>query len=164
MNRFLSKSAITFEPIGFIESCFKQKNGCPRQSLIVPKARGRLRLIYGKKDLHEQEKNTIKRQGLNSSHLVDGLQGFSHIWLFWFFHQNKEEARMKAKVQPPRLDGMKIGALACRTPYRPNPLGMSLVRLDDITYDASNSRQTILHLSGIDLIDKTPGNYHFFQH
>ncbi|KAF0982218.1 hypothetical protein FDP41_011673 [Naegleria fowleri] len=160
-----------FEVLGMLESVFKQKTGCPRQSLIVPKARGRLALKFG---------------GFtnNTQHFVEGLEGFSHIWLFWIFHQNNnlaEETTIitndhqnnegnnngisssevikfkmmeKAKVRPPRLDGKKIGALSCRSPYRPNPMGMSVVKLDKIERDENNN--AVLHLSGIDLVDQTP--------
>ncbi|KAG2393867.1 hypothetical protein C9374_003631 [Naegleria lovaniensis] len=162
-----------FEVLGILESVFKQKTGCPRQSLIVPKARGRLALKFG---------------GFtnNTQHFVEGLEGFSHVWLFWIFHQNNnlaEETTIiantdtssmegnnngmmsssevikfkmmeKAKVRPPRLDGKKIGALSCRSPYRPNPMGMSVVKLDKITRDENNN--AVLHLSGIDLVDQTP--------
>ncbi|EFC36205.1 predicted protein [Naegleria gruberi] len=156
------RKSFQFEVLGFLESVFKQKTGCPRQSLIVPKARGRLLLKFG---------------GFtsNTQHFVEGLEGFSHIWLFWVFHQNnnlaapndendnaassgteltKFQMMQKAKVRPPRMNGKKIGSLSCRAPYRPNPLGMSVVKLDRIERDENNN--AILHLSGIDLVDGTP--------
>ncbi|KAL0483598.1 S-adenosylmethionine-dependent methyltransferase [Acrasis kona] len=136
---------VEFTPIGYIETCFKQKTGCPRQSLIVPKARGILKITY-EKDV----------QNLNTIQLVEGLEGFSHIWLFWVFHQNNADARIKTKVKPPRMDGEKIGALACRSPYRPNPLGMSIVKLDKIVEDKECTGRAVLHLSGVDLVDQTP--------
>jgi len=154
----ISKQAVKafqFEVLGHLESVFKQKTGCPRQSLIVPKARGKLFLKFG---------NFTS----NTQHFVEGLDGFSHIWLFWVFHQNNNLAEEsssdpsvtkfkmmeKAKVRPPRMNGKKIGALSCRSPYRPNPLGMSVVKLDRIERDEFNN--AILHLSGIDLVDGTP--------
>ncbi|KAL9655101.1 hypothetical protein ABK040_008882 [Willaertia magna] len=196
-----SISSFNFEIIGNIETIFNQKTGCPRQSLIVPKAKGRLLLKIG----NNQKQN-------NSYHFVEGLEGFSHIWLFWIFHQNfhlqqpseknKEEEKpqeennkeinkeekqeeekkddntshkkkhhkrknstsnsnnnsshllQKAKIRPPRMNGLKVGALSCRAPYRPNPLGMSVVKLDKITKDEQNN--AILHLSGVDLVNGTP--------
>jgi tRNA-Thr(GGU) m(6)t(6)A37 methyltransferase TsaA len=155
------------EPIGYIETCWKQKQGTPRQSMIIPNARGKLRLSIGKTGKKEFRQNTY--------HFVEGLEEFSHVWLFWIFHQNfhlqqlhmqSEENNTnitnisphlmnKAKVRPPRLDGKKVGSLACRSPYRPNPIGMSVVKLDRIEV-MQDTQDTILHLSGVDLVDQTP--------
>ena len=101
-------------PIGWIESCFAEKNGTPRQPSVAPSARARLRL----------------RWGTNPAHAADGLSAFSHVWLLWVFDRNGGAA-VKAKVRPPRLGGAPTGVFACRTPHRPNPIGLSLVRLDE---------------------------------
>lgn len=120
------------EPIGYIESCFKDKFGTPRQPGLVPEAWGRLRL---RADLQPEES-------------LQGLEGFSHIWLLWLFHQNKS-ARFHAKVHPPRLGGEKRGVFATRSPHRPNPIGLSLVELVQIEKDG-------LIVAGLDLVDGTP--------
>jgi tRNA-Thr(GGU) m(6)t(6)A37 methyltransferase TsaA len=120
-------------PIGHIESCFVGRNGTPRQPGLTPAARARLQL----------------RWGANPEHSIEGLEQFSHVWLLFLFDQNRGNGAVKSKVFPPRLDGAKTGVFACRSPHRPNPIGLSLVKLDRIEGD-------VLHLSGADLIDGTP--------
>lgn len=121
-----------FEPIGFIESCYKDKFGVPRQSGLVKEADAKLSL---RADLHPEE-------------ALKGLEQFSHLWLIFVFHQNKS-ARYHAKVHPPRLKGQNMGLFATRTPHRPNPIGLSLVELVKV-------EKNVLHLKGIDLVDQTP--------
>ena len=82
-----------------------------------------------------------------------GLEGFSHIWLLWDFSEAHREG-WSATVCPPRLGGKRrMGVFATRSPFRPNPIGLSCVRLDEIVYD---SRGTVLRVSGADLMDGTP--------
>ncbi len=121
-----------FEPIGFVETCFKEKFGCPRQPGLTPASWGILRL----------------RNELNLSDALVGLEGFSHLWLIWVFHQNTNKG-VKTKVHPPRLQGEKIGLFATRTPHRPNPIGLSAVKIEKI-------KGNEIHLSGVDLVDGTP--------
>jgi tRNA-Thr(GGU) m(6)t(6)A37 methyltransferase TsaA len=121
-------------PIGHLRTCFVEKNGTPRQPCLCPSSAATLRLKLG--------------QGLNNSHALEGLESFSHVWLFFVFHLNGNTAA-KSKVHPPRLDGGRVGLFATRTPHRPNPIGLSLVRLEAVRGDT-------LHLSGIDLVDGTP--------
>jgi tRNA-Thr(GGU) m(6)t(6)A37 methyltransferase TsaA len=120
------------EPIGFIESCYKDKFGTPRQPGLAAKAWAKLRL---RADLHPDQ-------------ALQGLEGFSHLWLIWVFHQNKV-ARYHAKVHPPRLNGESRGVFATRSPHRPNPIGLSLVEIVKI----ENGEITI---AGADLVDGTP--------
>ena len=121
-------------PIGHIESCFTQRNGTPRQPGLATAARARLRLCWG----------------AVPAHTVEGLEGFSHVWLIFHFDQNRGDGHVvKSKVHPPRLDGTPTGVFACRTPHRPNPIGLSLVELESVQGDT-------LHLRGADLIDGTP--------
>ncbi len=122
----------SFEPIGFIETCFKERFGTPRQPGLVPSSWGILRL----------------RPELNLSDALQGLEGFSHIWLIFVFHQNTNKG-LKTKVHPPRMEGEKIGLFATRTPHRPNPIGLSVVKLERIEGNT-------LHLSGVDLVDGSP--------
>lgn len=121
-----------FEPIGFLESCYKDRFGTPRQSGLVGSSSARLKILP-----QFQPEDSLQ-----------GLEGFSHIWLLFEFHKNTN-IRFHAKVHPPRLQGDSIGVFASRSPHRPNPIGLSLVQLDKI-------EQSTLFLSGIDLIDGTP--------
>lgn len=121
-----------FEPIGFLESCYKDKFGVPRQAGLVPASRARLRL----------------RPELQPELALDGLSGFSHVWLITVFHQNRQ-ARFRSKIHPPRLEGETRGVFATRTPHRPNPIGLSLVELLEVSPDG-------LVLGGVDLMDGTP--------
>ena len=121
-------------PIGRLESCFSHRNGTPRQPGLAPSAASRLRVCWG----------------TCPSHTLDGLAAFSHVWLIFIFDQNRGGLEVvKAKVKPPRLDGAQTGLFACRTPHRPNPIGLSLVALERVEGDT-------LHLRGADLIDGTP--------
>jgi tRNA-Thr(GGU) m(6)t(6)A37 methyltransferase TsaA len=121
-----------FSPIGYIESCFKERFGTPRQPGLVPSSWGRLQL----------------RPELNLNDALEDLEGFSHLWLIFVFHQNMNKG-VNAKVQPPRLEGGKTGLFATRTPHRPNPIGLSVVKLDRVA-------PGLLHFSGVDLVHGTP--------
>ncbi len=129
--------SFTFEPIGIIHSPFKEKFGVPRQPALVPEARAVLELL----------------PPYNRAEAVSGLEGFSHIWLSFVFH-GLQRADWHPTVRPPRLGGnRRIGVFASRSPYRPNPLGLSVVRLDGIDQTTDGVR---LRLSGVDLLDGTP--------
>jgi tRNA-Thr(GGU) m(6)t(6)A37 methyltransferase TsaA len=132
------------QPIGYIESCFRERNGTPRQGLLVPKGRGLLRL---------------KLPWMDAGHTLEGLDQYSHVWIIFIFHENtnvmrgvrkdRRSSAVKAKVRPPRLDGIKVGLFSTRTPHRPNPIGLSVARVDRIEGGC-------VYLSCIDLIDGTP--------
>ena len=132
MNSRPDDSSFTFEPIGHIETCFHERFGTPRQPGLVPSAWGMIRL----------------RPELNLSDALEGLEGFSHIWVVFVFHQNTNKG-IKTKVHPPRLEGAKMGLFATRTPHRPNPIGLSVVKLDRIEGGT-------LFVSGVDLVNGTP--------
>jgi tRNA (adenine37-N6)-methyltransferase len=125
-------SEITFKPLGFIESCFKEKFGTPRQPNLVPESKARLKI----------------RGDLNPVEALKGLEEFSHVWLIFYFHKNSNK-EFNAKIYPPRMGGDKIGVFATRSPHRYNPIGISNAKLDRIEGDT-------LFLSGIDLIEGTP--------
>jgi tRNA (adenine37-N6)-methyltransferase len=125
-------SDFSFSPIGYIETCFKERFGTPRQPGLAPSSWGQLTL----------------RPELNLSTALEGLEGFSHLWLVFVFHQNMNKG-VNAKIAPPRMGGEKIGLFATRTPHRPNPIGLSVVRLERI-------EGSTLFMSGVDLIDGTP--------
>lgn len=124
-------------PIGVIHSCFKEKFGIPRQPGLATEARATLEL----------------EAPYNRSEALDGLDGFSHIWVIFVFHEAMQNG-WRPTVRPPRLGGNKrIGVFASRSPFRPNPVGLSVVELERIEYD--NGR-CLLHLRGADLLDGTP--------
>jgi tRNA-Thr(GGU) m(6)t(6)A37 methyltransferase TsaA len=126
-----------FEPIGVIHSCYKEKFGIPRQSGLVTAAEATLEL-YAPYDCREA---------------LAELEGFSHIWVVFVFHQIKRQA-WKPTVRPPRLGGnQRIGVFASRSPFRPNPIGLSAVLLEGIDCTGGRCR---LRLRGADLVDGTP--------
>lgn len=124
--------AITFNPIGYLNSCYPDKFGVPRQSGLVKKA-------YSELKIKAEFQPEISLQG---------LEGYSHVWLQFVFHLNTS-ARFHAKVHPPRLEGKTMGLFATRSPHRPNPIGLSLVELVKIENDT-------LTFAGADLVDGTP--------
>jgi tRNA-Thr(GGU) m(6)t(6)A37 methyltransferase TsaA len=127
-----------FETIGSVSTCFKEKFGIPRQSGLVTNAKGVLKL---KADPFF--KNALRE-----------LDQFSHIWLIFVFHQH-DAKNWKPSIRPPRLGGArKVGVFASRSPHRPNPIGLSVVKLDRIDFEAAGGIE--LHLSGVDLLDGTP--------
>ena len=133
-----SEGEFRARPIGFLRTPFVEKNGTPRQGCVCPSSVATLRLEIG----------GGKGSGLNGSHSLECLSSFSHAWILFVFHLNGNQAT-KSKVQPPRLDGQKVGLFATRTPHRPNPIGLSLVKIDGVEGDT-------IHFSGVDLVDGTP--------
>ncbi len=122
----------SFKPIGFLKSCYPDKFGVPRQSGLVRKA-------YSELVITPEFQPELSLQG---------LEGFSHIWVQFIFHLNTS-TRFHAKVHPPRLEGQTIGVFATRSPHRPNPIGLSLVEMVELRNDR-------LILAGADLVDGTP--------
>ena len=120
------------KPIGVVESCFGEKFGTPRQSGMVESACGRI--VFS----DEVDDEACR-----------GLEEFSHLWLVFLFDQvDEEEARWL--VRPPRLGGnKKKGVFATRSPFRPNRIGLSLVKFESIGEGS-------LEVSGLDLVDGTP--------
>ena len=129
--------SINFDVIARVSSPYKEKFAIPRQPGLVSAATGKISLI--------NQANNIE--------LVRGLEQFSHIWLLFIFHATKQQG-WKPLVRPPRLGGnKKLGVLSTRSTFRPNPIGMSVVKLEEIT---CIKKQVTLHVSGIDLLDQTP--------
>ena len=125
------------EPIALIHSCFTDKFGIPRQPGLVPAATAQLEML----------------PPYNRQEALAGLHAFSHIWVFFLFHQAVDRG-WKPTVRPPRLGGNKrVGVFASRSPQRPNFIGSSVVRLDEISI--ANKGVTI-HVSGVDFLDQTP--------
>lgn len=129
--------SFTFKAIGVIHSCYPDKFGVPRQPGLVSHAEGRLELFAP----------------YNRPEAVRGLEAFSHLWISFVFHQCME-GNERLMVRPPRLGGnRKVGVFASRSTHRPNPLGLSVVRLEAVEQQGSAMS---LRLSGLDLVDQTP--------
>lgn len=124
--------------IGHIYTDFNTKFGLPRQSGLNEEIKGKI----------------IFRKEYSVAEAFRGLEDFSHIWLLWEFSQSKKES-WKSTVRPPLLGGNKrIGVFATRSPFRPNSIGLSCLRLDKIEYDKNLG--TVLYVSGCDVMNGTP--------
>lgn len=129
---------MTLDPIATVRSCFGGKFAVPRQPGLCPSAWGRLEFL----------------PDYRSSEAVRGIKGFSHLWLIFGFHETAGQG-WKPTVRPPRLGGnRRIGVFASRSTFRPNGLGLSLVRLEGI--DLESDLAPVLLLGGLDLVDGTP--------
>lgn len=126
------------EKIAQIRTDFKTKFGIPRQSGLVKKLEGTV--IFEKK--------------YRCADALRGIEQFSHLWIVWGFSEN-EGAKYNPTVRPPRLGGnTRVGVFASRSPFRPNGLGLSLVKLERV--EQTKKYGHILVLSGVDMVDKTP--------
>ena len=124
--------------IARIRSDFTTKFGIPRQSGLVP----------------EQKAVIVFEPEYRDANALRGLAGFSHIWLIWGFSEVHQEG-WSPMVKPPRLGGNKrMGVFATRSPFRPNPIGLSSVRL--LGMEARPGLGTVLCVAGADLMDGTP--------
>lgn len=124
--------------IAKIETDFPTKFGIPRQSGIIASLQGRI--------VFEPE--------YRNAEAVRGLEEFSHIWLIWEFSEAVRDT-WSPTVRPPRLGGnVRKGVFATRSPFRPNPIGLSSVKLERIEIDPTLG--PVLHVSGADLMDGTP--------
>ena len=123
--------------IGRIRTPFREKFGAPRQPGLATAARGVLEL----------------EPPFDRPESLDGLEEFSHVWLLWAFHlASRKPEDWSPTVRPPRLGGnRRLGVFATRSPFRPNPLGLSAVRLLAVEREACR-----LVLGGVDLVDGAP--------
>lgn len=129
---------MVLRPIARVHTDFGSKFGVPRQSGLVPELTAVLEF--------EPE--------FRSPEAVRGLEAYSHIWLIWQFSENADRG-WSPTVRPPRLGGnRRVGVFASRSPFRPNPLGLSCVRLLELKLD--QERGPLLMLGGADLVDGTP--------
>ena len=131
---------MTLEPLAYYHSLLGGKFGSPRQSGLVPALRGEI----------------VFTEKYRDANALRGLEQMSHIWLVWGFSENRSDVRSwQPTVRPPRLGGnAALGVFATRSPYRPNPLGLSAVALERV--ESGGSRGPVLHVRGADLIDGTP--------
>uniref|UniRef100_A0AAY4AUG5 TsaA-like domain-containing protein n=1 Tax=Denticeps clupeoides TaxID=299321 RepID=A0AAY4AUG5_9TELE len=113
----LEEGCIQTVPIGFISSCFAVKNGTPRQPTICSVSRATLQI----------QQSVFN----NPDHSLAGLEHYSHVWIIFVFHKNAHLS-YKAKVKPPRLNGLRVGVYSTRSPHRPNALGLTLAKLERV--------------------------------
>lgn len=124
--------------IATIQSDFPSKFGIPRQSGLV----------------EELKATIVFEPEYRDANALRGLEGFSHLWLVWQFSKSIRE-HWSPTVKPPRLGGNeRMGVFATRSPFRPNPLGLSCVRLDSIEF--TKELGAVIHVAGADLLDGTP--------
>jgi tRNA-Thr(GGU) m(6)t(6)A37 methyltransferase TsaA len=128
---------IVLNPIGIVHSCYQEKFGTPRQPGLVEHSNGKIE-IY---------------PDFAPVQAFKGLEQFSHLWVLFHFNQSAAQG-WNPTVRPPRLGGNKhVGVFASRSMFRPNPVGLSVVKLERIEHDG---QRCYLHISGQDIIDKTP--------
>lgn len=136
------------EPVAYFKSPFPSKFGVPRQSGLV-------RTLPG--EIHFVDK-------YRRAEALKGMDGFDYLWLIWGFSANKTghnpgqsaaQSEWQPTVRPPRLGGnATMGVFATRSPFRPNPLGLSSVRIDHIDYDGPDA--PVIYVLSADLMDGTP--------
>lgn len=127
------------KPIAHIRTDFPEKFGIPRQSGLAKALRGRI--------VFEPE--------YRNPDALRGLEEFSHIWLIWEFSANRSTSSWQPTVRPPRLGGnAHMGVFATRSPFRPNPLGLSCVKMDSIEFSSPDG--PVINVCGADLMDGTP--------
>ena len=128
----------TMKTIARVHSDFAGKFGIPRQSGLVESLQARV----------------VFEPAYRVTDAVRGLEDFSHIWLIWEFSQSRREG-WSPTVRPPRLGGnQRVGVFATRSPFRPNALGLSVVKLERVEIDPTLG--PVLHVAGADLLDGTP--------
>lgn len=123
-------STLTLTPIGYLRTAWASKVEAPRQPAVATDATGIIELL----------------PGMNLEHAIEDLAGWERIWVIFWFHHNRG---WRPKVLPPRTTSGRKGVLGTRAPHRPNPLGLSALRLERI--DGLN-----LHVRDVDLLDGTP--------
>lgn len=123
-----------FRTVGIISTPFKQKFGIPRQSQSLSEAKGVIKFAHD----------------INPLNACRGLDEFSHLWISFIFHENIDSG-WKDTVRPPRLGGnQKVGVFASRSTFRPNPIGLSVVK------NLGLNEHNELMVEGVDLLDQTP--------
>ncbi len=129
--------SVTLKTIAHIHTDFPEKFGIPRQSGLIPELMGTI----------------IFEPAYRNPDALRGLDGYDYIWLLWGF-QGTERAEWSPTVRPPRLGGnRRMGVFATRSPFRPNPIGLSSVKLEEIGQGADGP---FLRVSGIDMRAGTP--------
>lgn len=126
------------KPIALFRSPFKSKFGVPKQAGLVA----------------ELEGEVVFEPEYRNADALRGIEGFDYLWLIWEFSANRHAAKSPV-VRPPVLGGNeKVGVFATRSPFRPNNIGLSSVRLSHVEWESS--RGPVIHVKGADLMDGTP--------
>lgn len=131
-------TTFSFAPIGTMQTVYREKFGIPRQSGLARDAWGVIELVD-----HDFFRLATEK-----------LEEFSHLWVVFVFHRH-DAKQWKPRIRPPRLGGSKkVGVLASRSPHRPNPIGLSVVKLEKV--ERAEGKPTRIHVSGVDILDGTP--------
>ena len=134
----MAEQTFTMHPVAHIESDFAEKFGIPRQSGLVDALRARV----------------VFEPPYRDPSALRGIEQFSHIWLLWQFTQAMR-AGWSPTVRPPRLGGnTRVGVFATRSPFRPNPIGLSCVEL--VGVEEHTPQGPVIYVAGADLMDGTP--------
>ena len=134
----MSGETLVLRPVAHIRSPFTEKFGIPRQSGLV----------------EELSAQVVFEEGFRAPEAFRGMEGFSHLWLLWGFSQTADQG-WSPTVRPPRLGGnQRMGVFATRSPFRPNPIGLSCVRLERV--ELHTSQGPVLWVRGADLLNGTP--------
>ncbi len=132
----MSDNKVSIEPIAYIKNGYNEKFGVPRQSGLAKSVKSEI----------------VFEKNYSDEALFRGIEQYSHFWLVWGFSENGGE--WSPTVRPPKLGGNKrVGVFATRSPYRPNGLGLSCVKLESVQ---KTRNRTILVVSGADLKNDTP--------
>ncbi len=130
---------MNIQPVAFFRSPLTSKFGIPRQSGLAASLQGRI----------------VLTPPYRQAEALRGLEAFDYLWLIWEFSANGPAAADRLTVRPPRLGGNeRIGVFASRSPFRPNPLGLSCVRI--VTIEQTAAEGPVIHVQGADLMDGTP--------
>jgi tRNA-Thr(GGU) m(6)t(6)A37 methyltransferase TsaA len=134
----MNSTPYQFTPIAYLRSPFQDRYGVPRQPSVAGAVRGTVQ-FYSETELRDALKT---------------IEQFSHLWVIFVFHAHGGK-RWRPTIRPPRLGGrVRVGVLASRSPHRPNPLGLSVVKIEKVDLDAPEGPQ--IEVSGVDLLDGTP--------
>lgn len=134
---FFLAGCVKMDIIARVKTDFKEKFGIPRQSSLIKNLSGKI----------------IFEKPYNINDAVRGLEEFSHIWILWQFSEANMES-WSPTVRPPLLGGNKrVGVFATRSPFRPNSIGLSLVKLESVEY---TNNGPVLNIKGADVLDNTP--------
>ena len=129
---------MNIEPIAYYRSLLPTKFGVPRQSGLVAELKGKI----------------VFQQQCSNPDALRGLKGYSHLWIIWQFSKSEREA-WSPTVRPPRLGGNKhMGVFATRSPFRPNPIGLSSVKFLGIEH--SDTQGDVILVAGVDMLNGTP--------
>jgi tRNA-Thr(GGU) m(6)t(6)A37 methyltransferase TsaA len=129
-------TSLSIEPIATVISPYREKFGIPRQAGLVPAAQGYLQM----------------HPGYDAPQAFEGIEGFSHLWVIFGFHECG--GLWRQRVRPPRLGGNReVGVFATRSPFRPNNLGLSVLRFEGVEQTSDGLR---LKVTGLDMQHGTP--------